>query len=404
MEDGGLDRETGFEHCFHIRPQPQRVGNGFNAVMMVPTGIGSTIGGHAGDAAPAAQLLSSVCDQLILHPNVVNASDINEQPKNALYVEGSVITRLLLGNVGLSPVRRNRILLVVDDHKESIFVDYLVNAANAARASMGIDICKIVTLNPHLGMAAEFSPESKRAAGTVSNIQHLLQAIEANRGGMDAVAISSVITVPDDLHTAYFQDPDKGAVNPWGGVEAILTHAVTSMCNLPSAHAPMFINSHEEAEHRAVGRVDARMAAEVISRVFTQCVFKGLHQSPRIVVDESAMREAGVLTAGDVDCIVMPDKCLGVPTLAALEQGIPVIAVMENENILDNDLQRLPWAPNQFFQVRSYAEAVGVMVALREGIPLETTQRPIQLAPVEAFQGTVADSRAVAERASAGVS
>ena len=30
----------------------------FNAVMIVPTGIGSTLGGHAGDATPAAQLLA----------------------------------------------------------------------------------------------------------------------------------------------------------------------------------------------------------------------------------------------------------------------------------------------------------------------------------------------------------
>ena len=61
----------------------------FNTVFIVPTGIGAEVGGHAGDATPAAQLLASCCDQLITHPNVVNASDINELPANALYVEGS---------------------------------------------------------------------------------------------------------------------------------------------------------------------------------------------------------------------------------------------------------------------------------------------------------------------------
>ena len=34
----------------------------FNAVLLVPTGIGADIGGHAGDATPVAQLLASVCD------------------------------------------------------------------------------------------------------------------------------------------------------------------------------------------------------------------------------------------------------------------------------------------------------------------------------------------------------
>ena len=59
----------------------------FNVVLLVPTGIGAEIGGHSGDAGPVARLLASACDNLITHPNVVNASDINELPENGLYVE-----------------------------------------------------------------------------------------------------------------------------------------------------------------------------------------------------------------------------------------------------------------------------------------------------------------------------
>jgi len=55
--------------------------------------------------------LASACDTLVTHPNVVNASDINELPENALYVEGSVICRFLMGTVGLQKVRANRVLL-----------------------------------------------------------------------------------------------------------------------------------------------------------------------------------------------------------------------------------------------------------------------------------------------------
>ena len=83
-------------------------------MFLVPTGINATIGGHAGDAGPVARLFASVCDTLILHPNVVNASDINEMPENSLYVEGSVICRLLMGTVGLLRVRSNRVLVVID--------------------------------------------------------------------------------------------------------------------------------------------------------------------------------------------------------------------------------------------------------------------------------------------------
>ena len=82
--------------------------------MIIPTGVGAAIGGHAGDASPAAKLMAECCDKLIIHPNVVNASDINEMPPNALYVEGSMLDRFLWGDVGLEEVKSNRILVVTN--------------------------------------------------------------------------------------------------------------------------------------------------------------------------------------------------------------------------------------------------------------------------------------------------
>ena len=51
---------------------------------------------------PSRRLLASVCDTLITHPNVVNASDLNEMPANGLYVEGSLLSRFLDGRHRLS--------------------------------------------------------------------------------------------------------------------------------------------------------------------------------------------------------------------------------------------------------------------------------------------------------------
>ena len=76
-------------------------------------------------------------------------------------------------------------------------------------------------------------------------------------------------------------------------------------------------------------------------------------------------------------CLVIPDGCIGLPTLAALEQGIPVIAVKENTNIMQNDLRSLPWAANQLYIVDTYLEAVGIMSALKNGIAVDTLRRPI---------------------------
>ena len=101
-ELGTLTSEINGPGIFEFRPRSYEDNDSFNVVMLVPTGIGASVGGHAGDATPAATLLSSVCDTLITHPNVLNASDIIQIPSNALYVEGSLITQLMMGSVRTS--------------------------------------------------------------------------------------------------------------------------------------------------------------------------------------------------------------------------------------------------------------------------------------------------------------
>ncbi len=74
--------------------------------------------------------------------------------------------------------------------------------------------------------------------------------------------------------------------------------------------------------------------------------------------------------------LIQPDGCLGLPTLAALQQGIPVIAVRENQSVMRNDLTQLPWDAGQLQIVENYWEAAGVMMALRAGIAPESVRRP----------------------------
>ena len=113
---------------------------------------------------------------------------------------------------------------------------------------------------------------------------------------------------------------------------------------------------------------------------FLQCVLKGLHTSPRIISDENAFGRWGVLSAEDVSCLVIPDGCLGLPTLAALEQDIPVIAVRDQGSVMSNDLTALPWREGQLIVVNNYLEAAGAMAALRSGVAIKSLQRPISYA------------------------
>ena len=83
------------------------------------------------------------------------------------------------------------------------------------------------------------------------------------------------------------------------------------------------------------------------------------------------------MSAEDISCVVIPDGCLGVPTIAALMQSIPVIAVRENRSLMRNDLTRLPWKEGKFVQVGNYLEAAGVMNALKAGVSLDSIRRPM---------------------------
>ena len=385
---------AGSGHIFDFVARDSENTEQFNAVMLVPTGIGAEIGGHAGDAGPVARLLASVCDTLITHPNVVNASDINELPENGLYVEGSVICRMLMGTAALRKVRSNRVLLVMDEHPQQDITELVINSVSAARATLGIKCPRVVRMDPPIDMRAELS-SSGSAVGRVEGLQRLCHVLAKYRYEYDAIALSTLIKVSEGIHEEYFGS-DGSMVNPWGGVEAMLTHAISSLFDVPSAHAPMMESL--ELLGKTFGVVDPRMSAEAVSRCFIHCVLKGLHRSPRIVTDPDDFWRPGVLSAADVSCLVIPDGCVGLPTLAAISQGIPVIAVRENRNCMRNDLQSLPFAEGMLTIVDNYLEAAGALAAMKSGVVVSSVRRPLKPTVVECEKHETPEGRDMADQ------
>lgn len=345
----------------------------FNTVFLVPTGIGAEIGGHAGDATPVARLLSSISTTLITHPNVVNASDINELPENGLYVEGSVISQLLMGTIGLQKVRSNRVMLVIGKHKDNEINEDIINAVSAARATLGLNCPFVVEMEDPIHMHAEYS-SSGRAVGRIEGFERLCKVVSKNRSKIDALALSSIINIPDNADIEYFHSQGD-IINPWGGVEAMLTHAISILFDIPSAHSPIVRST--EISNMHFGIVDPRMSAETISVCYLHCILKGLHRSPQIVKDTELFCHPEVLSSSDISCLVIPDCCVGLPTLAALEQGIPIIAVRENRNCMRNDLKKLQFQTDKLFIVDNYFEAVGIMSALKTGVTPSSVRRPL---------------------------
>lgn len=348
----------------------------FNTVMLIPTGVDCVMGGHAGDATPAARLLAQVSDHLIVHPNVVNASDVNEQTENTLYAEGSLICRLMMGTVGLRKVRQNRVLLITENRKDAPnVVDQTINCAEGARATLGMDISEVVVLEKELFMQTGVS-DSGRVTGRVERLGHLLDLLAEKRSEYDAIALATRITPHIDtvqLHRSYF---GEGGPNPWGGVEAILTHLISAVLDVPSAHAPTM--SSEALRTESWGVVEPRKAMEIISTTYLFCVLKGLNRAPQIITNPTGAYDPSVVNCEDVSALVIPDGCVGLPTLAAVEQGIPVIAVRGNTNLMRNDLKSLPFKQGQLQYAANYYEAAGIISGMKAGVAPATLARPMQ--------------------------
>lgn len=320
-----------------------------NTVFIVPTGIGALIGGDAGDATPAFKLIASVSDIAITHPNVVNASDINEMPDNAWYVEGSVLDRFLEGKIKLKKPHSNKILMAVN---KPIRPETL-NAMNAARFTIGCDI-DYVELDTPLRMIATM--DSKGASGVVTGWQELVNQV--NRYEFDALAIASPIEVEKDVALRYFRE---GGINPWGGVEAVASKLVANALNKPVAHAPIE-NGSAEVMNILYEVVDPTMAAEAVSNCFIHCVFKGLHKAPRI--------SSTGLSVDDIDFLISPLKCYGRPHKACEKAGIPIITVKENTTCLDTEPKYHEWVDNYF-------EAAGYIQSLKAGVPNSVAISPL---------------------------
>jgi len=342
----------------------------FAVVQIVPTGVRCEIGGFAGDACPATNLLAAAADVVITHPNAVNASDINEMASNVLYVEGKSLDDFLLGHLGLVPTRSNRIGTFVDPTGKA-YLDEVVHTLNAARAVAGIDCANYTLGASEIGARTVWS-QTGCAVGTVLNPIAILESVQQLLdNGAQAIGGVSVI---HGVTAAEFSQHLSGQIpNPSGGVEAIITHLISKVFRVPTAHAPLpyYADVKERGTH------NPRASAEFISTPHYLCVLKGLAKAPRLVpVERLDHVAAHLVTLNTVGAVVMPASCLGgIPALAAEYSDIPLIAVEENRTLLSvtNDEMQM----RNVIHVKSYLEAAGVILALKQGLSLESLRRPI---------------------------
>ena len=146
------------------------------------------------------------------------------------------------------------------------------------------------------------------------------------------------------------------------GAEAVISHLLSRHLRVPCAHAPALEPLAPDPE------LDPRAAAEELGHTFLPCVLVGLSRAPDLVAPGA--QGQGLLRANELGAVVAPAGALGgEAVLASAERGVPLIAVTGNRCVLEVDGAALGL---RVVEAQTYAEAAGLVMALREGIALET--------------------------------
>lgn len=330
----------------------------YTVALIVPTGIGAAIGGYAGDALPVARGIAQVADRLITHPNVLNGAQLYWSMPNALYVEGFGLDQFAAGRWGLRPVHQNAVGLVLDQGIEEDLKLRHLQVADAARATLGLNLVDYVVTDEPLGVELR-TATSGATWGTIRNPDSLLRAVEKSIYQAGAEAIAVVARFPDDTGSEALQNYRSGqGVDPLAGAEAVISHLVVRTFQIPCAHAPALAPLPLEPT------LSPRSAAEELGYTFLPCVLVGLSRAPQFVTRNPA--QASDLWAEQVDAVVIPDTaCGGSGVLSFAETGTYLITVRENST-------RMQVTPDDLgikaLRVNSYLEAIGALVVHKAGI------------------------------------
>ncbi len=327
-------------------------------MLIVPTGVGAAIGGYAGDAMPVARALSQVVDRLVTHPNVMNGAQLYWPLPNALYVEGYGLDQMAAGDWGLRPVQQNRIGLVLDQAIEPELKLRHLQAADAARATLGLHLTDYVTTDAPLGVTLR-TASSGATWGTIERPDSLLRAVEKLKEAK-AEAIAVVVRFPDDEDSEALQNYRQGqGVDPLAGAEAVISHLVVRTFQLPCAHAPALLPLPIDPS------ISPRSAAEELGHTFLPCVLVGLSRAPQFIQRHQRSQPQDIW-ADQIDALILPaTACGGSAALSLSQSKTQIITVRSNATRLNVTAQKLGM---QVTAADSYLEAVGILAAHQAGV------------------------------------
>ncbi len=294
-----------------------------NVAFIVPTGVGASIGGFAGDASGWARRFATDFN-LIVNPNVVNAACFSGITENMLYVEGCALNKIFKGQINLEPTQNNKIGVIFDKAIPQNILNIHINTINAVKTVYGVDIIDNIQTEENCGVEF-FMTDNGISSGELKNPQTLLNAAkQLVKKGINAIAVVTLFNDPDESD-GYAQG---NAVDIVGGIEAVISHYLSSELNIPVAHAPAFCENEISEEI-----VDKRASAEYITPTFLPCILLGLQNAPQFTT-----KKENSFNISDIEALVLPYNCLGSSIVFdAIKNNIKVCAIKENSTVLNID-------------------------------------------------------------------
>jgi hypothetical protein len=352
--------------------------------------------------------------------------------ENTLYVEGYALDEFASGSVGLvqTTKKSHAIGLLLDKGIEENLRLRHLQVADAARATLGINVARCVITDDELGVETSVT-DTGASWGSVRNVQALIDGAR-KLVQMGCTAIAVVARFPEEDNSTsdaaggydgeLFDSYRKGeGVDAIAGVEALISHTITKHLGVPCAHAPAFA-----PEMDPYPDVAPKAAAEELGFTFLPCVLANLHRAPQLVplrdnisasgdsgiginfegarilqeyrgdncatspsisptdgaTTATTAGDGGILRASNVDSVVVPHSALGgSAVLSFLARGALVVAVQDNDSAMDvtaaglglglsTTINSSSRGQGQVVTARSYMEAAGIVMAHRQGIYL----------------------------------
>jgi Protein of unknown function (DUF3326) len=259
-------------------------------------------------------------------------------------------------------VRRNRVGIVFDRAiPDDLRVRHL-QAADAARATLGLDLTDYVVTDAPLGVNLR-TASSGASWGTIEQPDSLLRAVGKSIDKAGATAIAVIARFPDDPGATILHDYRHGSgVDPLAGAEAVISHLVVRTFKIPCAHAPALSPLPIDPE------ISPRSAAEELGYTFLPCVLVGLSRAPQFVTTPSSPHE---IWHDCVDAVIIPESACGGSGLLSFARSTraKIITVAENHTRMAVSPQALGI---RSIAVKSYLEAIGVITVDRAGMSLDS--------------------------------